>query len=865
MANDKAAPASELERRKQVKIRLRGDLRIEPQKYEGKTFYVVKDPVSLRYYRLKDHENFLLGFLDGEHTLDDAQKAYEQHYRPDRLKLEDLEAFAQQLLTAGLAQNESPRAGKQLFDRRKKRIRSEWMQTLTNILYIKISIFDPERLLTRMLRYVSWIFTLSFFALSVAFMLAAVLLVATHFDTFRSKLPDYHEFFSFKTVVYLWVALGCVKVIHEFGHGLSCKTFGGEVHEMGALFLCLSPALYCNVSDAWTLPNKWHRIVISAAGIYVELIIAAIATFVWWNTPSHPFVNNLSLSLMVVCSVSTVFFNANPLMRYDGYYVLADWLEIPNLRERSNRFLTNAFLEHCLGVEVVPEPYMQLGRRVLFVTYAVTSYLYRWWVTFFILYFMDSFLKPYKLEVVSHILTLAALGSMVGWPIYRLGKNLHRRGRLPDMKRWRVLTTSAVAAAILLFVCFVPVPIGRIRGQALVQALPDDSANVFVKSPGILEELKVRPGQHVEKGDELARFGNRERQTELDTYLAEAATYANQLVVLQREREESVNDDKELVRINGEMEKTRSLLATARVKAAARQQLLLQDLVLRAPCAGVIGTAPRIEDIGRYYEVDPTSPFCTIAEPGRVRVCMPLETADINHVKDSLERPTSAVRLAWRRLKAPVTVAYANSPLGDVLRDLTKNAKGPKIDLEAPASTAASLPVSYDAKKVPLSIVLDRVLSPLGMGYYVVRDENDSRNGEILVRPGRERGVAEGSGPATELPVTIRVQGHGPETWKGRLSRLPESEAKEIPLPLSSRGGGPVAVKASAQQGHLVPQTQHYLVFIDLIESSGTLTPGSLATVTPGSMAQVKIHCRPETCLNWVWRKINATFDLGLI
>ena len=161
------------------------------------------------------------------------------------------------------------------------------------------------------------------------------------------KLPDYHEFFSFKTVVYLWIALGVVKVIHEFGHGLSCKAFGGEVHEMGALLLCFSPALYCNVSDAWILPSKWHRIIISAAGIYVELVIAAMATFIWWNTPTQPFINNLSLSLMVVCSVSTVVFNANPLMRYDGYYVLADWLEIPNLREKANRFLKNLVLDNA--------------------------------------------------------------------------------------------------------------------------------------------------------------------------------------------------------------------------------------------------------------------------------------------------------------------------------------------------------------------------------------------------------------------------------------------------------------------------------------------------------------------------------------
>src|SRR5918912_4049049 len=130
-----APPASDLERRKSLRIRLRPDLNIEAQKYEGRTFYVVKDPISLRYYRLKENEHFLLQFLDGKHTLEEAQKAYEKRYRPDRLKLEDLEAFAQQLLTAGLAQNESPKAGKQLYDRRRKRRRSELMQMLTNILY----------------------------------------------------------------------------------------------------------------------------------------------------------------------------------------------------------------------------------------------------------------------------------------------------------------------------------------------------------------------------------------------------------------------------------------------------------------------------------------------------------------------------------------------------------------------------------------------------------------------------------------------------------------------------------------------------------------------------------------------------------
>src|SRR5262249_53573390 len=236
------APVSDLERRKPVRLRIRGDLGITPQKYEGRTYYVVKDSVSLRYYRFKEQEHYLINLMDGRHTLDEAQKAFEKRFRPERLTLEDLEQFGQQLLTAGLAQNESPQAGKQLFDRRKKRRRSELLQTFTNILYIKIPIFDPDKLLKWMLEqpfgwgWARWIFSIPFMLISLAVMLAALGLVVTHFETFWEKLPTRNEFFTFKTVIWLWVALGVVKVIHEFGHGLSCKAFGGEVHEMGALF-----------------------------------------------------------------------------------------------------------------------------------------------------------------------------------------------------------------------------------------------------------------------------------------------------------------------------------------------------------------------------------------------------------------------------------------------------------------------------------------------------------------------------------------------------------------------------------------------------------------------------------------------------
>src|SRR5437867_7311562 len=163
-------PASDVERRKQVKVRMRGDLAIAPQKYEGRTYYVVKDPVSLRYYRFKEHEHFVINLMDGKTPLDEAQKEFEREYRPERMKLEDLEAFAQQLVNAGLAQNESPQAGKLLLDQRKKRKRSQLMQAITNVLYIKIPLYDPDVLLGKMLRYLGFVFSIWFFLLIITLM-----------------------------------------------------------------------------------------------------------------------------------------------------------------------------------------------------------------------------------------------------------------------------------------------------------------------------------------------------------------------------------------------------------------------------------------------------------------------------------------------------------------------------------------------------------------------------------------------------------------------------------------------------------------------------------------------------------------------
>lgn len=740
-----APNAAELDRRKQVKLRLRPDLRIVRQRYEGRTYHVVKDPVNLRYYRLDDKHAFIVRLLDGGHTLDEIQKEFEKQFCPERLTLEQLEGFAQQLARSGLAQNESPQAGKQLFEHRSKRRRSELLQTFSNVLYVKIPVFDPDRLLARLVPYFRWAFTGWFLLLSIGFMATAVLLVATHFEMFQQRLPSYQEFFSARSLFQLWMALGIVKIIHEFGHGLSCKTFGGEVHEMGLLFLCLAPCLYCNVSDAWTMPSKWRRITISFAGIYVELMIAAGATFVWWNTRGSLFINNLALCLMIVCSISTLVFNGNPLMKYDGYYVFFDWLEIPNLRDRANQFLKYLVLEHCLGMDTPWQPYMATSRRVLFVSYAVISYLYRWIITVVILYFLYHLLAPRKLAALGMLLVLAALGSLVGWPLIRLGQALQKRGRLPDMKGRRVGATAAMIGAGLLFLFLVPLPVSRVRQIGLVQVQPEAETNVYVPEPGILQALHVRDGQQVEENDLLAEF----RSIDLENELAEARSeYQVRVVQLQALEEQAAvtSDANERARV----EASRTQAAAERNEFARLVEMFArrhQRLQVRAPRSGVVLAPPRIDEIGKLWEKDQATPFCIIADPTHLRVLVPVPTADYRLLQEDLEREP----------------------------DLTAN---------------------------------------------------------------------------------IRVQGRLGHAWPGHVTHLDQQEARQVPLALTSKGGGPLAVKPSADPSVLQPQSQQYMVFIDLDQSD--------AAVCPGTLAQVKVDCRWRTVAWWLWRTVSARFDLGL-
>jgi putative peptide zinc metalloprotease protein len=437
-------------------------------------------------------------------------------------------------------------------------------------------------------------------------------------------------------------------------------------------------------------------------------------------------------------------------MRFDGYYVMADWLEIPNLRDRSNKYLSRLVQEHCLGIELQPEPYMSTGRKVLFISYAIVSWIYRWVVTFSILYFLYRFLEPYKLGAVSTLLAAAAAGSMVGWPLYRLGKNIHRRGRLPDMKSNRVWVCVLVLAAVVAAFFFLPLPVSRVRDIGMVQVQPEYQVKVYAPSlPNtgmILDRLHVLDGQPVKKDQPIAEFRSVDVENQMQEARGQVEINKKKIQAL-REQKDSTNDLQERSRIEASI--------ASETKNLAISEISLRDwedqaklMVLRSPRDGVVMSCPKKDEVGKLWEKEQSAAFCTVGDPTKLQALLPVVPADHRLLKE----------------------------------ELAKN---------------------------------------------------------------------------RDLPVTIRVQGFADRTWQGRIDLLQESEAKEVPPQLTTKFGGPLAVRPTQQGGGQVPQSQHFLVSINFLQPD--------VSIHPGTLARVKIHCQWRSCAWWLWRTVSSTFNLGLI
>jgi putative peptide zinc metalloprotease protein len=510
--------------------RLRSDLTISRQETAEGSVCVLKDPVSGAFFRFGDTEQFIAEQLDGATPLDEVRRRTEAHFDAS-LAPESLQAFVARLVKAGLLEGgtESPKAR----TRRRGRL-------LGSLLYLRMPLFDPDALLGRLLRSVRWFFTPQFIALSAAIILIATCIMIARWS---EVAQDFSRLYHLSAIPLVLAVAFVVGTAHEFAHGLTCKHFGGQVREMGFLLMYFQPALYTNVSDAWLFPEKSKRLWVGLAGPYFELFLWALATCTWRLTDVETEVNYIALSVMMLSGIKTLF-NFNPFIKLDGYYLLSDYLDMPNLRKRSFAYVGSAW-KRLIGWEadggggnedISPRErraYLAYGFVAAGCSLALLAYVA---------------VQTGGLLIEAHQpAALALLGGLVGMKSRRKFRKLFGRGTSPALvadeddptdpadapaptqpeptkerkekkekksgrtaTRWRVW--AALAAAALGVVLLASMEL-RIGGGFTV--LPDENADIRAQVEGIVEHIAVTEGDVVRAGDVIAQLSNHALVAEL--------------------------------------------------------------------------------------------------------------------------------------------------------------------------------------------------------------------------------------------------------------------------------------------------------------------------------------------------------------
>ncbi|MBW3541033.1 MAG: hypothetical protein KY476_12240 [Planctomycetes bacterium] len=623
--------------RRPVPLVRRRDLTAERITYQAVPYWVVKDPIALAYYRLQIEQYAVLELLDGERSLEDLRSRLQREFPTLRLSLKDLHELISDLHHKGLVYSLRSGQGAVLLDQRRQNRRRAFWRGVRSVLYIRLPGFDPQPMLARLYPLVRWMFTPWAAVFATLFVLFAWGLLFVHFGEFERRVPGFQQFFAWPNLVWLWATIGAAKLIHELAHGLACRHYGGECHEIGVAFLVFSPCLYCDVSDSWILRAKRKRILIGAAGMAIEVVLSAAAILLWWNTQPGLF-NHLCLNVFFVTTITTVIFNANPLLRFDGYYILCDWLEIPNLRPKADRLLQRSFARYCLGIESPPDPFMPDRGRGWFVLYSIASALYRWFLVFSIIYALYHLMKPYGLQNLGLALGVFSALAIVAGMLASLWRMLAAPRRKP-MSRIRLAATLTVIGGLVTAGLMVPLPLS-VEAPFVVE--PVGVEHVYTTTPGRLVEVRVRPGDVVRKGDVLARLANFSREDDYRRLKSERDAQAVDVEIARALRDPG-------------RERLAQATCDALDEQLAEAALQLEQLTLRAPANGVVIAPPRVGAAadtkrgGRLRRwtgtpLDEKNRGCHLAQRTHVLSIAPSESWQAVLVIDQLDREQFAPR-----------------------------------------------------------------------------------------------------------------------------------------------------------------------------------------------------------------------------
>jgi putative peptide zinc metalloprotease protein len=489
---------------------LRAHLRLVRQAYRGEPWYVIHDPASGRNWRFSAAAERVIRLMDGRRSVDDIWTLCAQSGGDPPSQDEVVRLLAELHQADALAVDADPDV-RELLSRQRDHHARERRRRFGNPLMIRLRLLDPDAFLERTLPFVRPLLGAWGAAAWIATVACGLLLCALHWRELGASVADL--VFSPQTLLIAFLVYAPIKAVHELAHAYAVKVRGGEVHELGLNWLLLVPVPYVDASAAAAFPDKRARTLVSAAGILAEVFLASAAMIVW--TFVEPgVVRATAYQVMLIAGVSTVLFNGNPLLRYDGYYLFADLLEIPNLASRANAQLGYSVRRWVLGVRGVPVAATR-PETLWLIAYGLASFVYRQLVLVAVIAVIAAASKVAALVAGAWYL-------VAQWflPAARAFQRIVR-DPLVQSTRGRALVGGAVAALVIVGVAALPLPLTT--SAEGVMWMPENG-EVRVGTDGVLGEWLAAPGSIVRAGDPLVEL--EDRNVEADLAVAEAGVRA---------------------------------------------------------------------------------------------------------------------------------------------------------------------------------------------------------------------------------------------------------------------------------------------------------------------------------------------------
>jgi putative peptide zinc metalloprotease protein len=694
-------------------LRLRPDLIAAPVEMSGTPTWVVKDPLTLEHYQFSPEEYALMELLRQPVSLAELEREFGRRFSPRTITDQEIWTFLSRLHESGLLTSDAEGQGDELLRRmRKERFRRRAV-SLAQLTAIQFRGVNPDRFLTAVHDRCRWLCSKAALIVAAIVILYAVSLVVGHFDEFRARLPELSAFVDMRNWIWLIAAIAGVKILHELGHALACKHFGGEVHDLGVMLLAFVPCLYCDVTDSWRLASKWQRIMVSAAGMLVELVIAAVATIIWWHADSS-LISLIALDVMVISTVHTLAVNGNPLLRYDGYYILSDLVESPNLWQRSRDALSSFASRWILGLRVDEDALVPARHRAWLAAYAVASKVYLALVVVAIVWGIARILYPWHLETLSYAIGATIGGSLAAGPVIGAVRFLQNPSRRGEVRNGRLATVAAFALVAVVVILAWPV---NYYVRAPLVLLPADAARVYATEGGRLASA-LPAGTHVDAGKTIGKLENSDAQVELARLTGEYNLQKLRLANLELLRVEDTEANAKIPATRAAVDDLARQLADRRHDA--------ERLTLTAPVGGAVIPVPRIETSepanGRLRQwsgaildeqnrgalVEPGTLVCFVGNPQSVSAVLVVEDTNIERV-----RPGQQVRLRLDQLPGKVLV-------GEVI-DVARRDPQPADSAKAARADLAQLfagvvPPGLEAVHYQVRVRLDGPSPPLTIG-----------------------------------------------------------------------------------------------------------------------------------------------------